>query len=436
MCESTRQRVLAVVTDVLWAALIPLASLALYLPNGAAMPYRWCVGALAAIAVGRAIHDRRMPAPRTLRAVGIMTACFAVFGTLGVLRYRGMTSSLHILDATLLCLLMLAAAQLSDRRRTLVVILGSWLATSACLGVVGAWEIVTAKHLPRNRPAQEFAGKVPGWNEIASFFDNPNLYAHFCGVVLLLVPVAWYTLGRGRRWAALPLGLALGVLLVNTGGRLALAGTFLSLLVWAFRSFAGRLISVLLAAGYGLALLVGIPAARAIQYQAWYAWAEFGDPGASSWVRLQLARTGWWMLQQTNYLGGGPGGFATWSLLPTNPYRFEQLNNAHSALVELTSEYGVVMGGSIVIVLVAAAIWGIRVSARRELEPLARAAGAALAAQAVGFILLTASHSTWQRQPVAAIHVALMITLAAFTEACTTVRSTRPHQGQPKDPTR
>ena len=86
------------------------------------------------------------------------------------------------------------------------------------------WGLSITANTCRETVRPRIRGKVPGWNEIASFFDNPNLYAHFCGVVLLLVP--WRGTPRsGRRWAAF-LGLALSVLLVNTGGRLALAEPF------------------------------------------------------------------------------------------------------------------------------------------------------------------------------------------------------------------
>ena len=132
----------------------------------------------------------------------------------------------------LMVLLAAAFAALSGRRRTVVWLLYGWLAAAAVCLPVALWELATGRHLPTNIYAEGSSSEIPRGIQTAAFFDNPNLYAYQCALVLLVLPAAFTVLPRGWRLLVLPFGAVLACLLAVTGGRLALVAALLGLGWW------------------------------------------------------------------------------------------------------------------------------------------------------------------------------------------------------------
>ncbi len=407
---------LPLATDVLLAALPLLATVALYLPGGILMPFRWVVLALVAAAAVVIVVDRRLAGTRVLTAMAVLASSFVLFGLIGLLRYRAQTSATDFLNAIILILLSLAAAVLARRERSIVLLVAGWVASGVVAAPVAVWEILTNQHLPKNLPGLAIAQSMPWVDQVASFFDNPNLYAYHCGIVILLLPVAFQAAPRFVRWVIPALGLLLLYLLVQTGGRLALVGVLLGLLVWGLAARTGRILTAVGIIAFVVGVLAKVPLVEGFLGEGAYALSEFSLAGSSSWVRLELLRSGGWILQQTSFMGAGPGGFGTWSLLPQDPYRYETLNNPHSGLVEVGADYGVVTLAVLLALLITAIVIGIRWSRDRTWTPLERSIPYAAAVQALTWPLLTASHSTWLRQPIAAAQFATIVALLAYAE--------------------
>nr|NLI49056.1 hypothetical protein [Propionibacterium sp.] len=404
------------VIDLAVASLPLLATVALYLPGGLLMPFRLVSLGLAGAAVWHLVRPRRPTAPRTLLGIGLLAGCFLGFGLLGWVRFRSSAAE-DLVRVVFLFLVVGAVAVLATRRRSVVWLVLGWLVAGAVAAAVGIWEVLTGQHLPKHASAAEFADTLPGWNVIASFFDNPNLYAYQVSIVLLLLPVGFAVLPRGWRLLTVPFGLGLVYLLARTEGRIAVLAVLVGLLLWALRSRGGRVLALLGVAAFAVAALARVPLALQVLAEADNALVEFEQEGASSWVRTELARNAWWITEQSGYLGVGPGGFGTWSVRPDNPYRYQQLNNAHSGLLEVLSEYGVVTALVLLALLAVGAAAALRAARGVPVWQLDRMLAYAAFVLIAAWPLLSAAHSTWLRQPLAAAHMATVVALLARAEA-------------------
>lgn len=404
-----------------------LATVALYLPSGLLMPVRLVTLVLAGLAVWQVAQTRRVPAPRVLAGVSVVAASFVVFGTIGMLRYPDRTSWVDASHVGFIIITCVSLAILTTTRRRALASIWGWVASGVVAGVVGVWEILTAKHLPGNLPAQRYAGKLEGWNEISSFFDNPNLYAYHIVATMLLLPVVWSMLRDAwTRWLVLPFGAVLSVLLWWTDGRMAMVTLVCGLLIWSLRFRWSRLVALAAAAVTGLTMVLNVPPGRTVLDFIKLALDNIQWAGTSTWVRAEMARSGWWMLQQSNYLGVGPGGYARWAFDPANPHKYQELNNAHWGMVEVVAEYGIVTLALLLVALVAGAVMALRAAARLRPAGAARALDRTLMLAgmiaALTLPVLCVAHSTWLRQPLTAVHLGLIVSLLAVAD----LRSSRP----------
>lgn len=401
--------------DLLLACVPVVASLALSLPHGLLMPYRLVVAALALLAVWSVASRVRIAAPRTLLAVLGVSGVLGIFGLVGWARFHAASAD----DAGwVVALLALAAsaAVLSSGRRTATWLVYGWLLAGALSAAVLLWERLTGQSLPRTIPPDESVSAAGNANLAAGLFDNPNLLAYQCSVVLLLLPAAWSALPRPWRHLLVPFGAGLLAIDVWTQGRLAVVAVLAGLALWALRSAWGRVTLGAAVLGFALASWLKVAFAERFWAEAANALIEFDQVGASSWVRLELARSGWWILEQSTYLGVGPGGFEAWSVRADNPFRYEQLNNAHSGPIEILSEYGLIGSAVVLAALVAVVVLGLRASVGRPRWDADRTLAYAAMLLAGLWPLLSSTHSTWQRQPLAAAHVATIVALIAWTE--------------------
>ena len=396
------------------AFLLPiLVTVALYLPSGLLMPARLVTLLLAGLAVAQFLF-RREPLPGGLGvAVGAVCVVLVVCGIVGAIRFPG-ASSVEVATVLFLLVGLAASLVLSDSLRFVGALIAGWEVSAALAAVVAIWEIVTARHLPLSVGTRSFEG-VEGWNEITSFFDNPNLYAYHCVVALLLLPIAWVLLGRSRwRWALAFQALLLAGLLVRSHGQMAFMAFVLGLAWWCLRSRWGRI--ALLG---GLVTVAGTMALRLPPGWNLYRFVEVVLDGLrwedkSSYIRAHLVQTGWWISERTGFLGAGPGGFERMALDEANPHRSTGFSNAHWGMIEVLVNYGAPTLVVLLAVLAAGVVWAAR-SARR-LRIGGDSAGAAVMFGA-GVLALTLpvvsmSHSTWLIQPLTSVH--LMIMVAAF----------------------
>ncbi len=396
------------------AFLLPiLVTVALYLPSGLLMPARLVTLLLAGLAVAQFLF-RREPLPGGLGvAVGAVCVVLVVCGIVGAIRFPG-ASSVEVATVLFLLLGLAASLVLSDSLRFVGALIAGWEVSVALAAVVAIWEVVTARHLPLSVGTRSFEG-IEGWNEITSFFDNPNLYAYHCVVALLLLPIAWVLLGRSRwRWALPFQALLLAGLLVRSHGQMAFMAFVLGLAWWCLRSRWGRI--ALLG---GLVTVAGTMALRLPPGWNLYRFVEVALDGLrwedkSSYIRAHLVQTGWWISERTGFLGAGPGGFERMALDEANPHRSTGFSNAHWGMIEVLVNYGAPTLVVLLAVLAAGVVWAAR-SARR-LRIGGDSAGAAVMFGA-GVLALTLpvvsmSHSTWLIQPLTSVH--LMIMVAAF----------------------
>ena len=396
------------------AFLLPiLATVALYLPSGLLMPARLVMLLLAGIAVAQ-FFSCRGPLPGGVGvAVGAVCAVLIACGIVGAIRFPG-ASSAEAATVFFLLLGLAASLVLSDSLRFVGALIAGWEVSATLAAVVAIWEVVTARHLPLSVGTRSFEG-VEDWNEITSFFDNPNLYAYHCVIALLLLPIAWGLLGRSRwRWALPVQGVLLAGLLVRSHGQMAFMAFALGLVWWCLRSRWGRV--ALLG---GLVTVAGTMALRLPPGWNLYRFVEVALDGLrwedkSAYIRAHLVQSGWWISERTGFLGAGPGGFERMTLDEANPHRSTGFSNAHWGMIEVLVNYGAPTLVVLLAALAAGVVWSVR-SARR-LRIGGDSAGAAVmfgaGALALTLPVVSMSHSTWLVQPLTSVH--LMIMVAAF----------------------
>ncbi|HSO70168.1 MAG TPA: hypothetical protein VLQ67_11085 [Arachnia sp.] len=395
-----------------------LATVALYLPSGLLMPARILTVVAAGLAAWELASTRTLSSPRVVAGVGAVSAVFLILGVVAMLRFPDTTSVTSAVHHGFIALTCLTMAVLTTQRRRVLASVWGWLASAVLAGVVGFWEVITAEHLPGNAPAQEYADTLPGWNDISSFFDNPNLYAYHLVVTLLVLPVMWSTAGRRTRWLVLPLGAALSYLLIRTDGRMALMTLAVGTGLWCLRYRWSQLLALAVVALTGLTMAINVPPGRYVLDFIKLALDNIQWRGTSTWVRAEMARSGWWMAEQSNHLGVGPGGYPVWAFDPANPHTYEQLNNAHWGMVEVLAEYGpfalVVLLGALGIGTVMALRTAALPSLAGDRHRADRTIMIAGAITAVTVPLLSMAHSTWLRQPLTAVHLGLVVSLLAY----------------------
>ena len=396
------------------AFLLPiLATIALYLPSGLLMPARLVVVLLAGIAAVQFLFHRG-PLPRSVGvAVGAVCVVLITCGVVGAIRFPG-ASSVEVATVFFLLLGLASSLILSDSLRFVGALIAGWEISATLAAMVALWEVVTAKHLPLSVGTRSFEG-VEDWNEITSFFDNPNLYAYHCVVALLVLPIAWSVLGRSRwRWALPVQGVLLAGLLVRSHGQMAFMAFALGAIWWCTRSRWGRI--TLLG---GLVTIAGTMALRLPPGWNLYRFVEVTLDGLrwedkSSYIRAHLVQSGWWISERTGFLGAGPGGFERMALDEANPHRSTGFSNAHWGMIEVLVNYGAPTLVVLLAVLIAGVVWAVRSARRLRIggDSVGSAVMFGAGVLALTLPVVSMSHSTWLMQPLTSVH--LMIMVATF----------------------
>ena len=261
---------------------------------------------------------------------------------------------------------------------------------------VAVWESRTARHLPqyiggvwRRHPNTYF--------EPGTFFVNPNYLALFLVVALPLI-AARLVRSRGgwRVWHGLS-GIVAAGLLVHGHSRACQAA--LGLMVVAVLATVRRTRVPALAV---LALGVVAAAWKARSLPAVWAGVASGadTPATSTPIRVALLRTGVKAASSHPWLGLGPGGFRWWATHHQVAALHRKVD-AHNALVEVATDYGVPVAVGVVAVWVIALVAALRWSAAGR--DTARVAVALLAAAPA----LSVANSQLVGPPAVALAVAL-----------------------------
>lgn len=231
-----------------------------------------------------------------------------------------------------------------------------WLALGVVLTVLGQavvviWEVTSGLHLPTFALTWEDDRFMGMWFQMAGTFANPNQLGH---LLVVAFPVTVAVVATERSWwlrgPALLAALLCPWLVHETGSRISL----LVLLV--------EISAVLLLVRHGWMVLAAAAAAGAatlLLHPGVLTALLPVDEGEISTddPRLNLAVNGGWMLLRTWGLGVGPGQYGAWTLLPESPREPFGLTNPHNAVVEIASQYGIVVAAALLTVVVVVLWW-------------------------------------------------------------------------------
>lgn len=240
-----------------------------------------------------------------------------------------------------------------------------WTPAFALAGGIAVGELLTGRHLPGYRGGA-WRQLPQVYKDPGGTFVNPNLFA-----VFLLATIGFSVLGSrldpSRRWRVGQALVAVGAvpLLVATRSVLALLALLVGVAVVGVCSRrTRRVILVVLAAGFvvGVGLLVG-PLRPALEN--WVAAFErivFDHrlSGFNSFAgRLALTVNGVWLAVHYPLTGGGPGSYEHYVMRDPLVWTYG-LRNPHNALVEIASQYGLIVTSGVLAVLVWWAAIGLR----------------------------------------------------------------------------
>lgn len=278
------------------------------------------------------------------------------------------------------------------------------------------WEILTGDHLPNYlEGSSDYVRSVS--TDIASFFMNPNLFAYFLAVsMVMLAAGAAFTPSRHVRRVYWAFAAVTPVIIAFTGSRLTLAVSLGSLvwLVWAWHP--GRVRRLLAAGAVAFLTMAAVLLLLAPQLV-----EQIGQEFAGSGVeRINLYRNGIWMLQESAGFGVGPGRFEELMVVDTPPFDTGGALNPHSGVFEVASQYGIGVSAAAFGVLAAVAWFGFRGfvgSFRDQNESIVRQS---ILVSALSLPVLSFANSTFLDSPIAWAHIAsiaMLVVAVRFTPA-------------------
>lgn len=238
----------------------------------------------------------------------------------------------------------LTAATREDPRTAVTALSAGWILAFLTTVPPAVREVVSGQHM-----SNYLGDPTVRTDLIASTMGNPNNYGLF-----LVVSVAALLFGYENNWWGHKLYPLLSVgalgLIFLAGSRLSLLAAAAIVALWALRGqgstrrflVMGGCVVIALVAFSGTTLAAYLP--QKIQnLTLGGTLSELGDSGSSGGTRLNLIRAGLWMVDNTAGLGVGPGGFEH-AVSRGVPFELGLARNPHSGLVEIASQYGVLVG--------------------------------------------------------------------------------------------
>lgn len=241
-----------------------------------------------------------------------------------------------------------------------------WLARGWAVAValslpVAVWEVATARHLPgylndawRNHPGL--------YREPATWLTNPNLYAVFTAIAMPLLALRSRHEEGVWRWAMIVLAMLSGVLLVLTSGRAAMAALACAAAVRVLASRRWRWVLVAgVVVGLGILLALRGPELALARHRVIGVIVHHSNEGPSSLsVRSALVAVGLHLVRLHPWIGTGPGGYEASVRAGGLPWALHGKVNPHCGVLEIASQYGLVVTAALAAVTVAAAVMVVR----------------------------------------------------------------------------
>ena len=314
----------------------------------------------------------------------------------------------------------LAFVQLYRTAETVLTIARGWLYMLVLVIVEAAWEIVSGNRLPNFYLPPEMRGVDFQWDQIAGPFHNPNQLAAACCMALLVMPIG-FALEHDRRlrWAYPVVCLPVPWIILHTGSTLGLLLCLVILGTWALLHRWTRITAV----PFGVVALVVLPQGRSFLTTLWGQLGAVVQSNPDVWYsssdRFNLMRDGVVMLRRSLWLGVGPGGFPHVMSTDQLPYPTHGIVDPHSAIVEITAQYGLSVFVAVTLVVIGAMRWCVqRLLKTRGLPFMSpeRAPAVWLLMTLALWPVSSMMNSTWLLQSMSALQLATIVMLARHHE--------------------
>lgn len=299
-----------------------------------------------------------------------------------------------------------------------------WAIAFAATSVVSILELTAHIHMS-NYVLAPYLRQGRGEELSASTFGNPNAYALF---LAMSVPVLLYlaTVSTSKRIRALAVLciLWLFVMLVYTGGRIAIVATAACVLTWLCCTRKAALSGRGVVIAVGLLLLVTVNSWRPLvasadlpsppQKLGDFSASTVGEVATSTQrdlnsgnVRYNLMLDGWDMVRRTRGIGVGPGNFPDSIRSHGESHLTGGVLSPHNAVFEIASQWGLLA------LLAIVALFGLVVarSIRKGLFPQTRSdySGTLVLLFAAGFPLYAICSSTFWTLPTTWVFLAFFL---------------------------
>ncbi|MCI1748609.1 MAG: O-antigen ligase family protein [Acidipropionibacterium sp.] len=236
-----------------------------------------------------------------------------------------------------------------------------WAVAVAISLPVAAWEVATARHLPgylngvwKNHPGL--------YRQPATWLTNPNLYAVLTAIAVPLLALRSRHEKGVWRWAMIVLAVLSAVLLTLTSGRAAMLALVCAAAVRVLASRRWRW-ALLAGAVVGLVVLLALrgPELALSWHRVIGVIVHHSNEGPSSLsVRSALVAVGLHLVRLHPWLGTGPGGFEASVRAGGLPWTLHGKVDPHCGVLEIASQYGLIVSAALAAVMVASAVIVVR----------------------------------------------------------------------------
>ena len=299
-----------------------------------------------------------------------------------------------------LCAVVVLIVAPSARAQVIDDLRRGWVLAYLATAVVAIWELRSGRHLPGS-----WVDTAPAYAQrgvVLSTFGNPNNYAAF---IVLAFPFLSWSVGVSRGFARvgyLLLAASTPIMLVLSGGRLAMLALVVEMGVVLLTRGKG-IRSLVLLAGAGVLLVVVTSVALHLDPRTLdkilRVRAELQGGGSAS-IRLNLAKNGLIFLRDSYGFGAGPASFEKRMATGDALFPTERIVNPHNFWVEIVSQYGVLVFGAFCFALAFSALTIWRANSSAMLSPNQVWGRAATLAALSGYIFAAAENSRFIPQPI------------------------------------
>lgn len=287
-----------------------------------------------------------------------------------------------------------------------------WLYAFGLCALVAAWEIATGNHL--HSVFADGVGRSLTSRYVISTFANPNNYSAF--LYYAAWPLAEVLLGSGhRRWTRIVAGIFLiaePILILQSGSRsglLAFGLAIISIALIGSGRLRRRAVRIGIAGAFLLTMLL-VSTADYLRAKLLFGVKALLTAGSFDPLRSELALEGAKMMISSSGMGVGPGGYEATLTRTHGPVGTELVVNPHGLLVEIGSQYGLV----VVFLVCAVAIELVyRGAANRGRDPL----GVMWAGSVVGFVAVSVAASSLLNDIASWLYLATVIRRLEWPEA-------------------